>query len=99
MKHELSKEMRELVDEITDEFQFEKVHQTMKALDWKWSGVDGVPSIGDLRRMARELLQELLRNDRYHLTGTGGLFAYRIADTVGLRFEVTSYEVEKDLPV
>lgn len=96
MSTELSKEMRELIEEITDEFDFEKVHRTMKALDWKWSGCDDVPSIGDLRRQARELLQELLRNDHYHLTGTGGLFAYRIADTVGLRFEVTSYEVEKE---
>jgi hypothetical protein len=96
MKHELSKESGKLIDEIMDEFDFEIVHRTMKALDWKWSGCDGIPSIGDLRRMARELLQELLRNDKYHLTGTGGLYAYRIADTVGLRFEVTSYEVEKE---
>jgi hypothetical protein len=85
----------ELINEILDEFEFEKVHRTMKALDWKWSGCDGVPSIGDLRRQARELLQELLKHD-YHLTGTGGLFAYRMADTVGLRFEVTSYDVEKE---
>jgi hypothetical protein len=99
MRHELSKEMRELIEEITDEFDFEVVHRTMKALDWTWYGSVESPSIGDLRRQARELLQELLRNDNYHLTGTGGLFAYRIADTVGLRFEVTSYEVEKDLPV
>ena len=85
----------EIINEILDEFDFEKVHRTMKVLEWTWYGSDGVPSIGDLRRQARELLQELLRNDRYHLTGTGGLFAYRMADTVGLRFEVTSYEVEK----
>lgn len=96
MNTELSKEMRELIEEITDEFDFEKVHRTMKALNWTWHDTDDVPTIGDLRRQARELLQELFRNDRYHLTGTGGLFAYRIADTVGLRFEVTSYEVEKE---
>ncbi len=89
----------EIIDEILDEFDFEIVHRTMKALEWTWHGSVESPSIGDLRRMARELLQELLRNDKYHLTGTGGLYAYRIADTVGLRFEVTSYEVEKDLPV
>ena len=84
----------ELIDEILDEFNFEKVHRTMKALDWTWYGSDDVPSIGDLRRQARELLQELLKHNRY-CVGTGGLFAYRLADTVGLRFEVTSYEVEK----
>lgn len=87
----------EIIDEILDEFDFEKVHRTMKALDWTWYGSDGVPSIGDLRRQARELLQELLKHNRY-CVGTGGLFAYRMADTVGLRFEVTSYEVEPGPP-
>lgn len=96
MRHELSKEMGELVEEILDEFDFEKVHKVMVALEWTWHGSVESPSIGDLRRMARGLLQELLRNDKYHITGTGGLYAYRIADTVGLRFEVTSYEVEKE---
>jgi len=86
----------ELIDEILDEFDFEIVHRTMKALDWTWHGSVESPSIGDLRRMARGLLQELLRNDKYHSTGTGGLYAYRMADTVGLRFEVASYEVEKE---
>ena len=87
-----------IIDEILDEFDFERVHQTMKALNWTWHDTDGVPTIGDLRRQARTLLQELLKHN-YYCTGTGGLFAYRIADTVGLRFEVTSYEVEKDLSV
>ncbi len=89
----------ELIDEILDEFDFELVHRTMKALEWTWHGSVDSPTIGDLRRAARELLQELLKQDSLHLVGMGGLFAYRIADTVGLRFEVTSYEVEKDLPV
>jgi hypothetical protein len=87
-----------IIDEILDEFDFERVHQTMKALNWTWVDTDGVPTIGDLRRQARELLQDLLKHN-HHCVGTGGLFAYRIADTVGLRFEVTHYEVEKDLLV
>ena len=96
MRAELSKEMGELVNEILDEFEFEKVHRTMKALNWTWHDTDGVPTIGDLRRQARELLQELLRNDKYHITGTGGLYAYKEDGLVGLRFVVTRYEVEKE---
>ena len=95
MRPELSKEMGELVEEILDEFEFELVHRTMKALEWTWHGSVESPSIGDLRRMARGLLQELLK-DNNQCVGTGGLFAYRIADTVGLRFEVTSYEIAKE---
>jgi hypothetical protein len=83
----------EIIDEILDEFDFELVHRTMKALEWTWHGSVESPSIGDLRRMARGLLQELLRN-KYRCTGTGGLFAYNENGIVGLRFEVTSYEVD-----
>ena len=43
----------ELIDEILDEFDFEIVHRTMKALDWTWHGSVESPTIGDLRRMAR----------------------------------------------
>jgi hypothetical protein len=81
------------IEEIMDEFDFEIVHRTMKALDWKWACFDGTPTIGDLRRMARELLNDLI-NNKYEVTGSGGLFAYRMGATVGLRFEVTSYEVD-----
>jgi hypothetical protein len=84
----------EIIDEILDEFDFEIVHRTMKALEWTWHGSVESPSIGDLRHMARGLLQELLKGNNHYI-GMGGLFAYRIADTVGLRFEVTHYEVEK----
>ncbi len=84
-----------IIDEIMDEFEFEIVHRTMKALEWTWHGSVESPSIGDLRRAARGLLQELLKGNS-HYVGMGGLYAYRIADTVGLRFEVTSYEVEKE---
>lgn len=96
MNTELSKEMRELIEDITDEFDFEKVHRTMKALNWTWHDTDGVPTIGDLRRTARALLQELLTHS-YHGTGTGGLYAYKEDGLVGLRFVVTHYEAEKGL--
>ena len=44
------------IETILDEFDFYKVERAMQALDWKWAGVDGVPSIGDMRRQARRLL-------------------------------------------
>jgi hypothetical protein len=85
----------ELIDEILDEFDFEVVYRTMKALDWTWYGSVESPTIGDLRRQARKLLQELLRNN-HCCVGTGGLFAYKEDGLVGLRFEVAKFEVEKE---
>ena len=95
MRPELSENTRILIEEITDEFDFEIVHRTMKALEWTWHGSVESPSIGDLRRMARGLLQELLK-DNNQCVGTGGLYAYKEDGLVGLRFVVTHYEVEKE---
>ena len=59
-EHQLS-----LIDDIIDEFNFEKVHKAMTALDWKWAipitGNDGtlelqVPSLSRLKKFARYLL-------------------------------------------
>jgi len=87
---------REIIDEILDEFDFEKVHKVMVALDWKWYGTPGVPSIGDLRRNARELLNAVVKNGD-HCHGNGGFYAYMENGLLGLRFEVANWEVEVEV--
>lgn len=84
---------QELIDKIMDEFNFERVHKAMVALNWEWSGSDGVPTIGELRRQARQLLKELT-NNKNRVVGTGGFYAYQDFETVGLRFELSRYETE-----
>ena len=72
---------QEMIDEIMDWFEFEKVHKVMEALDWTWATVGAiVPTIQDLRRSAREQLHwaydglEKHGGDNY-FTGSGGFFA------------------------
>lgn len=84
---------QELIDNILDEFDFESVHKAMVALNWTWSSTDGVPTIGELRRQARELLKELIKSNN-EIIGTGGFYVYRNWTAIGLRFEVASYETE-----
>jgi hypothetical protein len=84
---------KEILDEILDEFDFEKVHKVMVALNWTWHSNDGVPSIGDLRRAARELLNDLVRGE-FRCVGTKGFYAYMENGLIGLRFQVTDWEVE-----
>lgn len=84
---------QELIDEILDEFDFGYVHKAMVALNWEWHSIDGVPTVGDLRRKARELLNDL-KNSKNVVVGTGGFYAYRDGAFMGLRFEVTRYETE-----
>lgn len=48
------------IDEIMDNFPFEKVHAQMVSEDWKWGdGMGGmqIPEIPELRKSAREILR------------------------------------------
>ena len=49
-----------LIDEVIDDFNFEKVLIAMHALDWKWrdpnSGQMSIPDIKRMKAMARNLL-------------------------------------------
>lgn len=83
-----------MIDEILDEFNFEKVHKVMVSLDWKWNSTDGVPAIADLRRTARSLLKQVVESKGIHSVGTGGFTAFMHNGILGLRFEVSSYEIE-----
>ena len=49
MKKKLSQ--KEMIDNIMDNFDFERVHNTMDLLDWRWAGV-GVPSEEKIKREA-----------------------------------------------
>jgi len=69
------------VEDILDEFDFQRVQKVMEALDWNYfDSVDKVPSIGELRKMARSLLNYAYNYDPSpeYFTGSGG-------------FEVTRY--------
>ena len=83
-----------MIDEILDEFDFEKVHRVMQALNWKWQSSPDVPSIADLRRMARSLLKQVVESKGLHSVGSGGFTAYMHHGLLGLRFDVASHEIE-----
>jgi hypothetical protein len=84
-----------MVDDILNEFDFEKVHDTMVALDWKWASTHpSVPSIRDLKDTARQLLIKVyqLRKDDYNNThpevpvqvATGGFRAIALCNEDGV---------------
>lgn len=60
----------EMRDNILDNFEFEKVHKAMVALDWGWGSLGGerrVPEVSELKIEARKLLTEVI--DRHIETG------------------------------
>jgi hypothetical protein len=65
-----------LIDEIIDDFNFEKVLVAMTALDWHWQTTEGngmaIPNIAKLKATARYLLTNSIKQN---CTGSGGFEA------------------------
>ncbi len=90
----------EQVEDILDEFDFQKVQKAMEALDWNYfDSVDKVPTIGELRKMARGLLNHVYSADPSpnDMAGSGGFEATRYMDIgdatkyLALKFVVTEW--------
>ena len=68
------------IEDLLDEFDFGKVKKVMDLLEWKYGGSpDDEISLGELRRMARYLLQEVYDFDEspYECISSGGFHAVR----------------------
>lgn len=81
----------EQIDEIMDWFDFNRVAQTMKALDWRWFDV-GVPDEPELRKKARSLLKEVAKNGGY--LQTAGFHAQNNEGRLKIMFVVSEWRVE-----
>jgi hypothetical protein len=71
------------LENILDKFNFRKVQNAMVALEWVWSDAEeGIPSIAELRRRARGLLEDVYRyEDSACITmGCGGFEANRLME-------------------
>ncbi len=75
---------QEMIYEIMDNFDFEKVSEAMRLLNWKWSGMvrgegggdDFIPTKSDLRKKARGLLFKVANFD---FKGSGGEKVYSVS--------------------
>lgn len=75
----IPKNVQEIIDKIIEDFNFTKVHDVMKYMNWTWS--EEVPSIEKLKTKASNLLQAvyikyLTLNTNEHTIRTGRLEAY-----------------------
>lgn len=83
---------QEQIDEIMDNFDFDRVHRAMVALEWVWTGCNGrTPDKGTLRCEARRLLRQAAKSE---YAATGGLCAENIDGYLRLSFEVDDWKVE-----
>ena len=81
-----SKTKQELINEVLDNFDFEKVHKVMTFLEWKWFSYSEstmeVPSIAKLVRTAQQYLEmayagleKIEHNEHSYMVGSGGFEA------------------------
>ena len=81
MQYNKSKE--ELINEVLDNFDFERVHKVMTFLNWKWislsEGTNEVPSLAKLVRTAQQYLEmaydgleKIEHNEHSYMVGCGG---------------------------
>jgi hypothetical protein len=102
--------INQMIDDIMDNFDFNRVQTTMDALDWQWAGEE-VPSIDRLRETAVYLLKgaSKLRLGEYLdsyweegiINGTGGFQATAYCDeakikiiALDLKFILTEWDSE-----
>ena len=101
----MKKSREQLIDEIVENFNWDKVYRTMEALNWTWVDSEGeTPSIGKLITTATRLLRDAYdgaEKEQYtYLAGTGGFEAVCFADgedgmyRLELRFVVASWDVD-----
>ena len=91
MKNNLTKKQKEqLIDDVLDCLDFEKIYQTMLYLDWKWIGV--LPSKRQIIKMAEKLLYTLLNEESTNIS-CGGFFA----DFDGRQLRIAFSVAESDI--
>ncbi len=56
MENELPYDVEKSINYVIDNFDFEKVHKVMTALNWEWDGV-GIPSVDELKFVAKDRLE------------------------------------------
>lgn len=98
----MDKKIIKILDEIMDEFDFEKVKKTMDALGWQWAyakGENGVPTLDEIKQAAANLLWDLATDPDPEITihAIGGFRAERdFSDPenpwMRLSFEITDWD-------
>jgi hypothetical protein len=97
----------DLINEVMDEFDYDKVQRVMEFLNWDWASVNGVLSVGDLKRMSRILLISCINGamayKKDYSASTGGFKAEATWDnernkiySLTLRFVLEETEYYKD---
>lgn len=83
-----------MITDIMEDFDFEKVRKVMLMLDWKWDIGNGemtVPSVYRMTKKAEQLLRDAAKDygkKDHHTISSGGFTATLYEDMLTLSFEL-----------
>lgn len=95
------KTKQDMIDNIMDNFDFNRVAKCMEVLEWKWYDVEGIPKEYDIRKFARKYLNKVddKHNTERRSFGLGGFtvaawYEEGTLDAIELSFVVTEWSEE-----
>jgi hypothetical protein len=99
------KTLEQHIEEVGDWFDFNKVHQVMLHLDWKWQ--NGVPEIVEMRQTVRKYMRELhaeyvnvktcnvsMGSGGFDVRYVKGIYENKPFDTFYVAFNLASWDTE-----
>ena len=108
----MARKKDDMINEVLAHFDFQAVNQTMKALNWTWATVEGVPTIQQLKESAEYYMnsaieQVLSSNNKEHhdvgwISASGGFKAMAWKTKKGklakvqLEFIVSEWDAENE---
>lgn len=83
----MTQEQGQVIAQILERFDFEKVLKHMQSVDWKW--FDEVPTMDDIKGTATRLLVEAQMDPQDVVSmGTGGFRVYKLPWGLELTFSI-----------
>jgi len=99
MDKKLEYKIRDNFSEALEDFDFEKVHNTMNYLDWHWGGDNHAPSLVQMIELVKELFECAMNDFKETVCTSSGGFRVRIYEKgrVEIQFVVTeSYSSDEE---
>lgn len=93
----MKKKKQDAIDEIMDNFDFEKVAKVMEGLNWGWVNSETdlkIPDVSELRKQARRLLTTALKENTSIATGGFKVTYLKDEKFLHLEFVVTDWDAQ-----
>jgi len=92
--------IQEQIDEIMDDFEFEKVHEIMTRLNWEWykyeDNTKSVPDLWEIKKSARQRLKDAVKHGGSMTGGFKALYRDEVDEETGKPFVLLSLQFGLD---